>query len=79
MKAIVYTHYGPPDVLQLEEIATPAPRDNEVLVKLCAASANPLDWRIMRADPFFVRLFSGLFKPKHTIPGSDIAGREGKS
>jgi NADPH:quinone reductase-like Zn-dependent oxidoreductase len=75
MKAIVYTQYGPPDVLQFKEVATPVPADNEVLIKLCAASANPLDWRIMRADPFIIRFFFGFFKPKKQIPGSDIAGR----
>ncbi len=75
MKAIVYTRYGPPEVLRLEEIATPTPADNEVLIKVCAAGANPLDWRIMRAKPFFVRMVSGVFKPKHNILGSDIAGR----
>jgi NADPH:quinone reductase-like Zn-dependent oxidoreductase len=75
MKAIVYKQYGPPEVLQFKEVAKPAPTDDEVLVRVCAASANPLDWRIMRADPVLVRLFFGLLKPKHEIPGSDIAGR----
>jgi NADPH:quinone reductase-like Zn-dependent oxidoreductase len=75
MKAIVYTRYGPPEVLRYQEIATPAPQEKEVLVKVCAASVNPLDWRIMRADPFVVRFFMGFFKPKHTTPGSDFAGR----
>lgn len=56
MKAIVCTQYGPPDVLQLKEIATPAPADDEVLVRLLAASVNPLDWHLMRGD---VRLMSG--------------------
>jgi NADPH:quinone reductase-like Zn-dependent oxidoreductase len=54
---------------------TPAPADNEVLVKICVASANPLDWRLMRADPIFVRLFTGLFKPRSQFLGSDFAGR----
>jgi len=75
MKAIACTQYGPPDKLQFKEMPTPKPNDNQVLVKLHAASANPLDWRIMRADPFFVRLFMGLFKPKLEILGSDFAGR----
>jgi len=75
MKAIVISQYGPPDLLQFREIRTPAPADNEVLVKICAASANPLDWHIVRADPFFVRLFTGLFKPKSQLLGSDFAGR----
>jgi NADPH:quinone reductase-like Zn-dependent oxidoreductase len=75
MKAIVCTQYGPPDLLQFKEIAKPLPADNEALVKICAASANPLDWRIMRGDPFFVRLAFGLRKPKIEVLGSDFAGR----
>jgi len=73
MKAIVYTQYGPPDVLQLKEIATPTPADDEVLIKLYAASVNPLDQHLMRGD---VRLMGGgLLKPKHKGLGADIAGR----
>ena len=75
MKAIVCTQYGPPDLLQFKEIAKPAPANNEVLIQVCAASANPLDWRIMRGDPFFVRLAFGLRKPKIEVLGSDFAGR----
>jgi NADPH:quinone reductase-like Zn-dependent oxidoreductase len=75
MKAVLCTQYGPPDLLQFKEIAKPAPADNEVLVRICAASANPLDWRIMRGDPFFVRLAFGLRKPKLEVLGSDFAGR----
>jgi len=75
MKAIVCTQYGPPDLLQFKEVATPVPKNNEVLVKLCATAVNPLDWRLMRGKPWFVRLFFGLLKPKFEIPGSDIAGR----
>ncbi len=75
MKAIVYTKYGPPDVLQLKEVEKPVPKDNEVLVKIRAASLNAADDHLLRADPFIVRLFSGLFKPKHKILGADIAGR----
>ncbi len=75
MNAIVFTQYGPPDLLRFRQIRTPVPADNEVLIKICTASANPLDWRIMRADPFFVRLFMGLFKPKSQFLGSDFAGR----
>ncbi len=73
MKAIVYTRYGPPDVLQFREVAKPIPKDNEVLIKLCAASVNILDLGVMRG---YTRLVTGgLFKPKHQVLGSDIAGR----
>ena len=75
MKAIVYTQYGPPDVLQLKEVQKPTPKNDEVLIKIHAASANPVDWRLLRADPFLVRLFAGLLKPKYKILGADIAGR----
>ncbi len=76
MKAIVYTKFGPPDVLQLKEVEKPIPKDNEILMKVHAASANAYDWRHLRADPFFIRLMgAGLLKPKHKILGADIAGR----
>ena len=76
MKAIVYTEYGPPDVLNLEEVQKPAPKDDEVLVKVHAASANAADWHLMRADPFLVRVMGfGLLKPKNGRLGADIAGR----
>lgn len=75
MKAIIYTKYGSPDVLQYKDVEKPTPKDNEVLVKIHAASANPLDWRLMRAAPFLARLENGLFKPKQTKLGADIAGR----
>ncbi len=75
MKAIVYTKYGSPDVLHLEEVEKPTPKDDEVLVKVHAASANPLDWHFMRGAPFLVRLADGLLKPKATRLGADVAGR----
>ncbi len=75
MKAIVNTQYGSPDVLQLKEIERPTPRNNEVLIKIQAVAVNAADWHLLRADPFLVRLQSGLFKPKRTILGADIAGR----
>lgn len=75
MKAIVYTKYGPPDVLQFKEVEKPAPKDNEILVKIYAASANPLDWHLMRALPFLARLGGGLRKPKDPRLGVDFAGR----
>jgi len=75
MQAIVYTKYGSPDVLQLKEVAKPTPKDNQVLIKIYAASANPLDWHLMRAEPFLARLENGLLKPKNTKLGADVAGR----
>jgi NADPH:quinone reductase-like Zn-dependent oxidoreductase len=75
MQAIVYTTYGSPDVLQLNDVEKPTPKDNEVLVKVHAASANPLDWHLMRAEPFLARLENGLQKPKNTKLGADISGR----
>jgi NADPH:quinone reductase-like Zn-dependent oxidoreductase len=76
MKAIVYTEYGPPDVLKLEEVSKPSPSDDEVLVEVHAASVNYPDWANLRGKPFVVRLMSGaLLKPKNTILGADIAGR----
>src|SRR5215211_1237624 len=75
MKAIVYAEYGSPDVLQFKDVEKPAPKDNEVLVKVHAASANPADWHLMRAEPFLARLANGLLKPKNTKLGADVAGR----
>ena len=75
MKAIVYTEYGPPEVLQLKEVERPAPGDNAVLVKIYASSANPADWHLMRAEPFLARVENGLRKPKNTRLGADVAGR----
>ena len=75
MKAIVYTEYGSPDVLQFKDVEKPAPRDDEVLVKVHAASANPADWHLMRAEPFLARLANGLLKPKNTKLGADVAGQ----
>jgi NADPH:quinone reductase-like Zn-dependent oxidoreductase len=76
MRAIVYEEYGPPEVLQLKEVEKPAPMENEVLVKVHAASVNYIDWQILRGESFFLRLTTGgLLKPKHKILGDDIAGR----
>jgi NADPH:quinone reductase-like Zn-dependent oxidoreductase len=74
MKAIVYEKYGSPDVLQFKEIAIPAPADDEVLIHVRAASANPLDWHFMRGEPWFIRLMLGLRKPKDKRLGVDVAG-----
>ena len=76
MKAMVYTKFGSPDVLRLQEVEKPAPKDHELLIRVRAASANPYDWRHLRADPFFIRFMGGgLFRPKHRILGADIAGQ----
>ncbi len=73
MKAIVYTEYGSPDVLQLKEVEKPTPKDNEVLVKVHAASVNAADWHLMRGTPFLARFVNGLQKPKNTKLGADVA------
>src|SRR5258706_13238606 len=76
MKAIVYTKYGPPDVLQLREIAKPVPKDNQVLVKVQAPSANALDWRRFTMPTIFVRLMEGrVMKMLNMTIGVDLAGR----
>jgi NADPH:quinone reductase-like Zn-dependent oxidoreductase len=76
MKAIVCTKYGPPDVLQLQEVEKPTPKDDEALIKVQAASVNALDWHSLTADIFLVRLMGmGLFKPKNPVLGADIAGQ----
>jgi NADPH:quinone reductase-like Zn-dependent oxidoreductase len=75
MQAIVYHTYGSPDVLKLEEVQKPVPQDDEVLVKVLAASAAAGDWRLLRADPFLIRFMSGLRKPKYKILGAAVAGR----
>lgn len=75
MKAIVYTEYGSPDVLQLKEVEKPTPKDDELLIKVHASGINAADWRLLRADPFFVRFMAGLRKPTNPILGADIAGQ----
>jgi NADPH:quinone reductase-like Zn-dependent oxidoreductase len=74
MKAVVYTSYGPPNVLQLKEVAKPTPGDDEALIKVHAVSVNRSDWEQLTGKPLYARL-AGLFKPGHPILGSDIAGR----
>lgn len=74
MKAIQFPQYGSPDVLQLREIETPVPGEGRVLVRVVAASANPVDWHRMRGAPFLVRLSDGLLKPKNLKLGADFAG-----
>ena len=75
MKAAVYRRYGPPDVVQIEDVEKPVPRDDEVLIKVRAASLNPLDWHFMRGMPRVVRLAAGLGRPKYTGLGTDVAGQ----
>ncbi len=75
MKAMVYEKYGSPDVLQFKEIEKPIPKDNEVLVKVHAASVNAPDWRALRANPFFIRFTGGFLKPKNKMLGVDLAGQ----
>lgn len=74
MRAIVTTKYGSPDVLQLNEVDKPTIKDDEVLVKVRAASVNAGDWHMLRGTPFPIRFVSGLFKPKNAIPGADFSG-----
>jgi NADPH:quinone reductase-like Zn-dependent oxidoreductase len=75
MKAAVYEEYGPPEVIRLMEVEKPVPKDDEVLVRVHAASLNPSDWHAMRGR-LMTRLWgNGLFKPKHRILGDDVAGR----
>ena len=74
MKAVVYTRYGPPDVLRVTNVATPVPKDNEVLVRVAAVSLNRSDWETLRGKPLYARI-GGPFRPRHHVLGSDIAGR----
>jgi len=76
MKAIVYTKYGSPDVLQLRDVEKPTPKDDEVLIQIHAASVNAYDWYFLTADIFLIRFMGGgLLKPKDTRLGADVAGR----
>ncbi len=74
MKAIVYCDYGSPEVLKLETIAKPVPNDDQVLVRVRAASVNPYDWHFMRGEPYVMRLGNGLRKPKGMRIGVDFSG-----
>lgn len=74
MKAFVKTSYGGPEILRLEEVEMPVLKDDHILVKVLANSANPADWHILRGKPFVARFSFGLFKPKNKIPGADFAG-----
>jgi NADPH:quinone reductase-like Zn-dependent oxidoreductase len=74
MKAITIHRYGPPEVLELEEVERPAPKDDEVLVHVRASSVNPRDWHLVRGLPYVARPQLGLRRPKWDRPGSDLAG-----
>ncbi len=75
MKAIVYHNYGSPDVLKCEEVGKPIAGNDEVLIKVRAASVNPLDWHFVRGTPYFLRLMAGLRQPKDKRLGVDVAGQ----
>ena len=76
MKAVVYTNYGSPDVLEIREIKKPVPNDDQVLIKVQAASINPLDWHFMEGTPYIMRAMgTGLRKPKDPRLGVDMAGQ----
>jgi NADPH:quinone reductase-like Zn-dependent oxidoreductase len=74
MKAIVYTKYGTPDVLELKEVDKPVPKENEVLIKVVASSVNEWDNGLIKGEGLLTRLLGGLFKPKNKILGADVAG-----
>ncbi len=75
MKAALRTRYGPPDVIQIKDVEKPVPKNNEVLIKVRAASVNPLDWHTMRGEPYLARMMGGLREPKDARLGVDVAGQ----
>ena len=75
MRAAVYRRYGPPEVVRIEEAPKPEPRDDEVLIRVCATTVAAADWRLRKADPLLIRAFNGLFRPKrHRVLGMEFSG-----
>lgn len=74
MRAVVHDRYGPPDVLRLEDVERPVPKDDEMLVKIHATTVTRTDCGLRAADPFFMRVFTGLRRPKRRMPGMELAG-----
>src|SRR5579863_9796523 len=75
MKALICHKYGSPEVLSIKEIEIPIPDDNEILVKVYATTVNRTDLGILHGTPYFIRLFTGLLKPRLSITGTDFAGQ----
>ena len=74
MKALVLTKYGSPNAFQINDIAKPTPKENEVLIKIYATAVNDYDWCLMRGKPYIYRLMFGITKPKNPVPGMELAG-----
>src|ERR1700682_5435744 len=75
MKAAFRSKYGSPEVLSIKEVDIPTPKDNEVLIRVYASTANRSDYHVLTGRPFMMRLFTGLFKPKRAVIGTDFAGQ----
>ena len=74
MRAAVFDRYGPPEVLEIREVPKPVPGEDEVLIRVHATTVCAADWRIRKADPFFIRIMSGILKPKIQVLGAEFAG-----
>jgi len=75
VKAVIYTKYGSPDVLEFKDVAQPEPKDNEVLVKIYATTVSPVDCTFRKGSPFIARLYTGFIRPKNSILGTELAGK----